>query len=246
MSEELTARLIAGLSVVRPEGPGPFPVVVQLHGCGGVQPLQARYAQAACAAGVAAVIVDSLAPRGIGRAAAHLTVCSGLTLRGGERADDLVTVLRWLQDQPWADARRVAAAGWSHGGWAIMEALVPGPGGAPRDPVLRDLRLVMLVYPYAGVLSRTRRTGWGACRPRVCAWLAGRDMVVGALGARRALRRLSDDGLDVEALTLVDATHAFDDAHASDPRTRYRPDLSAQMLEQYAATLTLGVARAFD
>jgi len=46
------------LRVVKPEGSGPFPVVVQMHGCGGVQPLQDRYARAASAAGVAAVIVD--------------------------------------------------------------------------------------------------------------------------------------------------------------------------------------------
>lgn len=237
MSQDLAARLIAGLTVMRPSGPGPHPVVVQMHGCGGVQPLQTRYAQAAVGAGVAAVIVDSLGPRGIGRGAAHLTVCTGLTLRGAERAGDLVTVQHWLADQPWADARRTAAAGWSHGGWAIMEALVPGPHGAPCDPVLRDLRLVLLIYPYAGALSRTRRTGWGGHRPRVWARLAGRDAVVGAASAGRTLQRLRGDGLDVEALTLADATHAFDDDQASDPRTRHRPDLTAQTIEAYAAAL---------
>jgi len=182
------------LSVVKPAGPGPFPVVVQMHGCGGVQPLQSRYARAANAAGVAAVIVDSLAPRGISRLEAHLTVCSGLRLRGAERANDLVAVLHWLEAQTWADPRQVAAIGWSHGAWSIMEALAALPKNTPPGDVgVSALKLTALFYPYAGPPARTHRLGWGLARPRVFACLGGRDAVVGQVAPRAepiAARRL--------------------------------------------------------
>jgi len=226
------------LRVVKPEGSGPFPVVVQMHGCGGVQPLQDRYARAASAAGVAAVIVDSLAPRGISRLEAHLTVCSGLRLRGAERANDLVAVLQWLESQTWADPRQVAAIGWSHGGWSIMEALAALPkDAAPGDTGVSALKLTALFYPYAGPPARTHRLGWGLARPKVFACIGGRDAVVGQVAPRRALSRLQEDGLDVHILSLPDATHAFDDDEASDPRTRFRSDLAELAMSAYVSAL---------
>jgi dienelactone hydrolase len=235
---ELTGVLVTHLRVVRPDGPGPFPVVVQMHGCGGVQPMQDAYAEAAREVGVAAVIVDSLTPRDISRREAQLTVCTGMRLRGAERAGDLSVVLNWLSAQSWADMGRVGAAGWSHGGWSIMEALAAGPAeGVAIDPHVTGLKLVALVYPYAGPLARTRRYGWGEARPRVVACLAGRDAVVGKIAPRRALERLKADGLEVRILDLPEATHCFDDANASDPRSLYRPDLAEQARGFYAAAL---------
>ena len=219
--------------VLLPQGQGPFPVVVQMHGCGGIQPMQRRYAEAAREAGVAVVILDSLTPRGIGRREALMTVCSGLRLRGAERAGDLLQVLDWLQTQSWADPSRIAAAGWSHGGWSIMEALAADG----RHAALARLKLAVLVYPYAGPLARTAQHGWGDNRPRVLACLGGRDAVVGTLAPRRALARLTADGLDVSVLDLPDATHCFDDDSASDPRTVYRPDLEALTRQRYVGAL---------
>ncbi len=231
------------LSLVKPDGPGPFPVVIQMHGCGGVQPFQGRYAQAAAAAGVAAVNVDSLAPRGISRSEAHLTVCSGLRLRGAERARDFVAMLHWLEGQAWADSRRVAAIGWSHGAWSIMEALAAPPADTPSAAkALSALRLAALIYPYAGPPARTHRVGWGQARPKVWACLGERDRVVGHLAPRRALARLQADGLDVRVLSLPEATHAFDDDRASDPRTRYRPDLAELAQAAYLAALQEALA----
>lgn len=219
-------RLRPHMQVLTPAGRGPFPVVIQMHGCGGLQPFQARYAERARAAGVAAVVVDSLAPRRIGKREAQLTVCTGLRLRGLERAVDLHAVLAWLDTQAWADIGRVAAAGWSHGAWAVMEALVgPCPSAESRRRVAA-LRAAVLVYPYAGPLARTAARGWGPNRPDVHACLAGRDAVVGRAGPARALKRLASDGLKVDVLQLDEATHAFDDDRADDPRTRYRPDLA--------------------
>ncbi len=235
------AQLEPHLSVTKPQGQGPHPVVLQLHGCGGIQPMQMRYARTAVDAGVAAVVVDSLAPRRIGRRAAQLTVCTGLRLRGAERAVDLLAMLHWLKRQDWADQDRVAAAGWSHGGWTIMEALV-GDGSSEAARLVDDLKAAILVYPYAGPPARTAARGWGARRPTVRALLGGRDAVVGVAAPGRALARLAADGLDVRAVTLPEATHCFDDDMASDPRSIFRPDLEAEAHRFYAASLAEGLA----
>jgi dienelactone hydrolase len=220
--------------VLLPAGDGPFPVVVQMHGCGGLQqPMQRRYAEAALEAGVAVVILDSLAPRGIGRREARLTICSGLRLRGAERAEDLRIALDWIHGQPWADARRIAAAGWSHGAWSVMEALAADDGHAG----VAALQLAVLVYPYAGPLAHTASRGWGRNRPAVLACTGGRDAVVGRLAPRRAIARLKADGLDVDLLELPEATHGFDDDLARDLRIVHRPDLEALMRDRYAAAL---------
>ena len=224
---------MASAQVLLPEGEGPFPVVVQMHGCGGVLPMQRRYAEAAREAGVAVVILDSLKPRGVTRQEALLTVCTGLRLRGAERAQDLRDALDWIAEQPWADAGRVAAAGWSHGGWSLMEALAANDGHAG----VAALKLAVLVYPYCGPMARTTSQGWGSNRPRVLACLAGRDAVVGRLAPRRAISRLRADGLDVDVLEFQDAGHCFDDETGHPPGVAYRPDLAARLSARYAATL---------
>ncbi|HZZ88886.1 MAG TPA: prolyl oligopeptidase family serine peptidase, partial [Caulobacteraceae bacterium] len=167
MTTDLAAhaeRLAPHLTVLLPEGEGPFPVSLQFHGCGGILPMQFEYAEAARAAGVAAVVVDSFAPRGISRPEARATVCTGAKFRGAERALDVRAAASWLHDQPWADTPRIAAAGWSHGAWAVMEALT-----ADALP----FKAVALFYPYCGPLARTATRGWGANRPRVYACIGG-------------------------------------------------------------------------
>ena len=119
-----------------------------------------------------------------------------------------------------------------------MEALAAGDANAG----IKALKLVVLLYPYAGPLARTASQGWGGNRPAVLACIGGRDAVVGSLAPRRAIRRLEDDGLDVELIALPDATHCFDDDQASDPRTVHRPDLAALMRERYAAALGRALA----
>src|SRR5690606_33200046 len=112
----------------KPQGEGPFPVVLQFHGCGGKKNLQERWAAVARAAGWAAVVVDSYGPRRISRLEAYATVCTGLQLWGRERAGDLFAMMEWARRQPWIDPKRIVLAGWSHGGWTTLDAMSMTPG----------------------------------------------------------------------------------------------------------------------
>jgi len=229
-------RLAQHFRVLKPEGPGPFPVCLQLHGCGGLFPMQQAYAEAARGAGVAAVIVDSYGPRGIGGLQARATICTGARLRGAERSIDLLAAIEWLKLQAWADQGRIAAAGWSHGAWAIMEALAGTRAEARVRPP--PLKAAILFYPYCGPLARTAAHGWGENRPRVYACIGGRDVVVGRWRIEQALHRLRRDGLSVRSLMLEDADHGFDEADAGAWRGRFRPDLADAARAFYVEALT--------
>ncbi|PTS90782.1 MULTISPECIES: dienelactone hydrolase family protein [unclassified Caulobacter] len=239
-------KVASASKVFKPSGPGPFPVALILHGCGGKTPFLETYAQVAVQAGYAAVVVDSLKPRGMSTLDAKLFVCTGVALQGLKRSADLFAMLAWLEGQAWADTSRVFLAGWSHGGWTIMDGYAVGSGAAratglaDADPArLRaSVRGVLLVYPYAGYPSLTSSRGWSGPVPRVWSVLAGKDQVVGWKHPKKALDRLSGDGLAVDTVFLPDATHAYDDDRANDPRAKYRPDLFGQTRDYFAKALT--------
>ena len=108
--------------------------------------------------------------------------------------------------------------------------------------LLKGVRGTFLVYPYAAYPSLTSNRGWNGLKPKVFAVLGGRDLVTGVKHPQRSLDRLRRDGLDVDVLLFPDATHAFDDDDANDPRTKYRADLSEQARGYYVAALRKALA----
>jgi dienelactone hydrolase len=108
--------------LVRPAGPGPFPAVVQLHGCAGIEAQSFRWARWLAEHGYVALVVDSFGPRGV----------KGDCRSGPDeppitaRFDDAFGALRYLQSQTYVRADRVAAIGWSQGGVYAM-AVINGP-----------------------------------------------------------------------------------------------------------------------
>jgi dienelactone hydrolase len=123
-----TARLL------RPAGPGPFPAIVALHGCGGLlssrgrlRSREADWADRFLAAGYAVLFPDSFTARGLHE------ICTGgeRSIFPRDRADDALAAGEWLARQPYIDRRRLALMGWSHGAMAVLWALRPGFLGTP-------------------------------------------------------------------------------------------------------------------
>ena len=108
--------------VYRPEGTGPFPAVVLLHGCQGVLPSTRQWGRWFKERGYLALVVDSWAARGI------TEDCSPASpeVMNTERFDDGVGALRYLQSRGDVDRDHVGVIGWSNGG-AFAMALVNGP-----------------------------------------------------------------------------------------------------------------------
>jgi dienelactone hydrolase len=102
--------------LTRPDGPGPFPAVVHLHGCGGLPDDTKRSAnhfgsERLASWGYVVLVVDSFTTRGIDN------TCSGET---APRTADAYGALAWLARQPFVDANRVAVIGFSAGGSATL------------------------------------------------------------------------------------------------------------------------------
>src|SRR5947208_9336752 len=115
-----TPREVPG-QVYRPEGTGPFPAVVLLHGCQGVLPSTRQWGRWFKERGYLALVVDSWAARGI------TEDCSPASpeVMNTERFDDGVGALRYLQSRGDVDRDHVGVIGWSNGG-AFAMALVNG------------------------------------------------------------------------------------------------------------------------
>ncbi len=213
---------------------GPVPAVLLLSGCGGLRQVQADYAEALNAAGLAAVVVDSFALRGIGRNGARLTVCTGARMWGQVRAADLFAALEIVRADPRLDAERLALVGWSHGGWTILDALsfaaeaAPPPGleALPEAP-LRGVRASLLVYPYCGAPVRARERPLPPGTP-VTALLVSEDLIAPAEDCQALLEARRREGAAADYVLREGLTHAFDAPdQPPDPRMRYDAEAAA-------------------
>ena len=103
----------------RPDGPGAFPAVVALHGCGGIQPVHHRWAHTLQQWGYVVLLVDSFSPRG------KTNICgSGLSVDPlYVRMPDAYAAQAYLAGQPFVDRTRIAVMGWSHGGATTLYAV---------------------------------------------------------------------------------------------------------------------------
>ena len=106
-------------TLVRPAGEGPFPAVVQLHGCEGLGPQSYRWARWLADHGYVALVVDSFGPRKVKADCRTGPDEPPITAR----FDDAIGALRYLQSQPDVLRDRIAAIGWSQGGVYAMAAI---------------------------------------------------------------------------------------------------------------------------
>lgn len=105
---------------------GPRPVVIALHGCGGLYAQQGtrlgeryrEYAQLFHDAGWHVVMPDSFGGRSV--CAEHY---DERTVRHEDRRTDVLATLAWLRSRGDVDAARIAIVGWSHGATTALNAI---------------------------------------------------------------------------------------------------------------------------
>ncbi|MGZ9098650.1 MAG: dienelactone hydrolase family protein [Brevundimonas sp.] len=228
------------VTIVGPDDDRPRPTVILFHGCGGLRGHLPKYAAAARAAGWRAVIVDSYAPRGWSRQFAMAMVCTGVLLHGSARAGDVLAALYGVSQRPDVDASKIVLAGWSHGGWGIMEAMsserAAGELGV-ADPGAVDLRGVIatwLAYPYVGIGAFNRMRPWRHC-PKTLAVISRRDHLTTVRNAERIHDMVRNCGAEVETW-IAEGSHAFDEPMAAGPM-RYHPELAAEAERRFVALL---------
>jgi len=102
-----------------PEGRGPFPLVVLMHGGDGVTEADTRLAADLTAHGYATAVVDSFTGRGF---KPENGTGAGASLRPPARVGDAYAALKVLATHPQIDKQRAALFGRSHGGTSTMIA----------------------------------------------------------------------------------------------------------------------------
>ncbi|OPY99385.1 dienelactone hydrolase [Bradyrhizobium sacchari] len=180
----------------KPEGEGPFPTVIALHGCGGLgghaDPVLPRYrdwAERLLKAGNAVLLPDSYGSRELGP---QCRVKESHVKARRERVADIAASRAWLMKQAWVARDRVSLIGWANGASALLWAVRPQSTARDQGP---DFRAAIAFYPDCRISAGL---GWSARVPTlvligdsddVSSPPACRQMVDGAHG-RSALARI--------------------------------------------------------
>jgi len=140
-----------------PDGTGPFPAAVFLHGCSGLGS-QGRifstyeaWADHLNGAGYAVLMVDSAGSRDLGRTCGP---GEGRTRMYRERPGDAYGALAYLQSRPDIDPARVSLVGWSQGGGIALLSIVAQSIGRPSPPPEHDFNVAVAFYPAACSITR--------------------------------------------------------------------------------------------
>jgi dienelactone hydrolase len=181
-----------------PKGSGPFPVVILLHACGGLHPLEvaqlSAHARSLAMVGFATYVLDSFSARGLN----HGEVCKS----GGEasefRLDDLYNAREALQKHPRVDKHKFFVAGFSHGASVALWAAV---NVANRE----RFRAVAAFYPDCRALLHSLKL-----KSPVIVFAGGKDDWTPAPVCEEAKARERTPGEELELIMYPNAYHAFD------------------------------------
>src|SRR5712671_7512570 len=194
----------------KPEGNGPFPVVIALHGCGGLgthsEAVQSRYrdwAEQLLKAGHAVLLPDSYGSRELGP---QCRVKEHHVLARRERVADITAARQWLSQQAWVAHDRVSLIGWANGASALLWAVRPQLSSRNAAP---DFRSAIAFYPDCRISSGL---GWSARVPTL--------LLIGAkddISSPTACRAMIDGARGRSALARIvvypEAYHDFDRAN---------------------------------
>jgi len=180
----------------KPDGNGPFPAVIALHGCGGlssqgeaVAPRYRDWTEQLLKAGYAVLWPDSFGSREVGPQCREK---ERKVLARRERVADVTASHKWLVAQSWVARGRISLIGWAHGASAVLWVVRPQLATRGKEP---DYRSAIAFYPECRISART---GWSARVPTLLLIGANDDvaapslckqMVEGARG-RSALARI--------------------------------------------------------
>lgn len=130
----------------RPDGQGPFPAVVLMHGCGGWQPAvrytMSTYAEYLTRHGFAVLNLDSFGPRRLSGG----KVCESfrrLADARDYRTQDARDAKRYLQSLDFIDAGNIFLMGQSNGGSVAIRVAASQ----------KDFRAVVAYYPWCGAFG---------------------------------------------------------------------------------------------
>ena len=192
--------------LTRPDGAGPFPALVLLHGCHGVSPQVKAWARWLADGGYVAFVVDSFGPR---KEPADCKPDDKPGTPATARFDDAIGALKYLQTQPFVFPERVASFGWSQGGVFAMAVI--------NGPTLERARARGVVLPRVGYAAAVAMYP-GGCRDYakelvvrpLLLLIGGADDWTPPQYCREMAANVKARGADVTLVEYPGAYHYFD------------------------------------
>jgi dienelactone hydrolase len=192
----------------RPEGPGPFPAIVALHGCAGLygrrgdlSPRHADWAERLVAQGYLVLFPDSFGSRGAGP---QCKTAERVTRPAKERMADAIAARTYLQSRADVKPNAISLLGWSNGGSTVLYAVARAPS---KTDTKSDFAAAVAFYP--GCRLPLQHGDWHARIPLLILigasddWTPAKPCQALAQGARAT-------GEPVSIAVYPDAYHDFD------------------------------------
>lgn len=216
--------------IARPDGAGPFPAVLLLHGCDGFTGFGAVAADRLSFRGYVAVALDSEGP--------HSAPGACVDPKGSStEAADARATLAWMRAQPYIRPDRLAVMGFSMGASATLDLIDRATGAAD---VPAGLRAAIAFYP-----ACENRTA-NVAVPLII-FDGDADRITPAAPCAALVKAATDAGKTATITTYPGVTHAFNipgfnGTFYGEP-IRYDSGAtldSAQRTEQFLARYLLG------
>ena len=205
-------------TMFKPDGPGPFPAVVGLHSCEGLNNtsgvLSSRYrdwADRLNKAGFVLLFPDSYGSRNMGNQCR--TRSNVRTDR--ERMEDAQAARQWLQTQSFVKPDHIALVGWSNGGIGVLWTVRPRARIQDNKP---DFRSAVAFYPGC---RRLDTAAWAARIPTLIL-IGSADDVVSSRACEQMVNGARGRSARVQIIVYPGAYHDFDHPNrAFQQRTGY-------------------------
>ena len=196
--------------LAKPDGAGPFPAVIGLHGCAGMHDTtKQKLADELVARGYVVLLVDSYATR---RHRSRLHISAFATFL--RRRPDAYGALVFLARQTFVDPQRVAAVGFSAGGWVTLSVAEPNSFEPFVPPSNLRFRAAAAFYPPCKQ---------AVARPGIptLIFIGALDDWTPAADCSNKIAGWGNDGPPVELVVYPGAYHGFYYPHLQPGRTMF-------------------------
>lgn len=191
----------------RPEGAGPFPAVVALHGCGGLyrkrgglSPRHEDWAKRLAEAGFLVLFPDSFGSRG---APSQCRTDSRTVRASRERIDDALAAAAYLKSRPDVKPDAINLLGWSNGGSTVLYTL----RNVAREQGVQPFARAVAFYP--GCRTPLERADWHTRIPLLLL-IGEADDWTPVWPCRGLASNAAANGEPVTLVTYPGAYHDFD------------------------------------
>jgi dienelactone hydrolase len=202
--------MVLHATLYRPDGPGPFPAVVALHDCGGLNQrpnteaqLYAKWADKLVGDGFVVIFPDSFGSRGLGSQCRehHRTVHAWR-----ERVSDANAARLWLQKQSYVRGDHISLLGWANG---AVSALWTIRLTTARHHDATDFRSAVAFYPNC---RRLLQSAWSARVPTLILIGSADDWTL-ASTCQQMVAGARGRSAHVQFVVYPEAHHEFDRAN---------------------------------